>query len=75
MSIRARILALCVGVLGVLGATPYALARPTYFDVFTTRYGITASDRLYACGVCHYKWTGTGARNPFGYAVEQQLYI
>ena len=30
---------------------------------------------LYACGNCHLKWTGTGARNPFGSAVEQQLYV
>jgi hypothetical protein len=58
----------------VLAASP-ASARPTYFQVFTDRYGITPSDRLYACGNCHFKWTGTGARNPFGSAVEQQLYI
>ena len=25
--------------------------------------------------MCHYKWEGTGARNPFGQEVEQQLYI
>ncbi|MEO6028640.1 MAG: hypothetical protein ABIR79_17380 [Candidatus Binatia bacterium] len=52
-----------------------AEARPTYFQVFTDRYGIVSGDRLYACGNCHIKWTGTGARNPFGNAVEQQLYI
>jgi hypothetical protein len=52
-----------------------AAARPTYFQVFTERYGIGPADRLYACGVCHYLWTGTGARNPFGNAVEQQLYV
>ena len=52
-----------------------AEARPTYFEVFTARYGITPSDRTYACGNCHIRWTGTGARNPFGTAVEQQLYI
>jgi hypothetical protein len=50
-------------------------ARPTYFQVFTERYDIVSGDRLYACGNCHLKWTGTGARNPFGSAVEQQLYI
>jgi hypothetical protein len=69
--------------LGVLAAAVLALvvsprpaaARPTYFDVFTQRYGIDSTNRLYACGVCHYKWTGTGARNPFGTAVEQQLYV
>lgn len=75
MSIRARILALCIGVLGVLAASRHAQARPTYFEVFTTRYGITSTDRLYACGNCHFKWTGTGARNPYGNAVEQQLYV
>jgi len=59
----------------VLALAGGAEARPTYFDVFTTRYGITPSDRTYACGNCHIKWTGTGARNPFGTAVEQQLYV
>ncbi len=60
--------------LGVVGARP-ADARPTYFSVLTSRYSITPSDQTYACGNCHIKWTGTGARNPFGTAVEQQLYV
>jgi hypothetical protein len=30
---------------------------------------------LYACGVCHRRWEGTGARNPYGLAIEQQLYV
>ncbi len=59
----------------VVGAATDAFARPTYFQVFTERYNITSGDRLYACGNCHIKWTGTGARNPFGQAVEQQLYV
>ena len=50
-------------------------ARPTYFDAFRTLYGINDGDNLDACGVCHFLWTGTGARNPFGNAVEQQLYV
>lgn len=52
-----------------------AEARPTYFQVLTERYDIQPGDRTYACGNCHIKWTGTGARNPFGSAVEQQLYV
>lgn len=52
-----------------------AEARPPYFDAFKALYGINSGDRLDACGVCHYKWTGTGARNLFGSAVEQQLYL
>jgi len=52
-----------------------AHARPTYFDAFTSLYGIGGSDNLNACGVCHVKWTGTGARNLFGGTVEQQLYL
>jgi hypothetical protein len=52
-----------------------AEARPMYFDVFTTRYDITPSDRTYACGNCHIRWAGTGPRNPFGAAVEQQLFV
>lgn len=60
--------------LGLVAARE-AAARPTYFQIFTDRYGIVSGDRLYACGNCHLKWTGTGARNPFGQAVEQQLYV
>ena len=70
---RARLL-MIVGVIGLLGARD-AFARPTYFQVFTGRYGLTSDDRTYACGNCHFLWTGTGARNPFGTAVEQQLYL
>jgi hypothetical protein len=52
-----------------------ALARPGYFEQFRNFYGISEGDNLDACGVCHFRWTGTGARNPYGNAVEQQLYI
>jgi len=50
-------------------------ARPTYFEVFAQKFGFAEGDRLYACGVCHYRWEGTGARNPFGTTVEQELYL
>ncbi|MGH7790661.1 MAG: hypothetical protein ACRERC_27620 [Candidatus Binatia bacterium] len=76
MSMRAA--GLLCGLAGLaalsFGAAP-ADARPLYFDNFVTKYGITPTDDLYACGVCHRLWTGTGARNPFGAAVEQQLYL
>lgn len=52
-----------------------ALARPNYFATFTSMYGLTEGEDLYSCGVCHRRWEGTGARNPFGTAVEQQLYL
>jgi hypothetical protein len=55
-------------------AQPVA-ARPAYFDAFTQKFGLEEGDRLHACGVCHYRWEGTGARNPFGTTVEQQLYL
>jgi hypothetical protein len=73
---RAVAIAALVGsiVLGLMSSRE-ASARPTYFEVFTTRYGIVPGDRLYACGNCHFRWNGTGARNPFGNAVEQQLYV
>lgn len=58
-----------------LGLAAAAQARPTYFDVFTAHYGLMTGDDLYACGVCHYRWNGTGARTPYGSAIEQQLYI
>jgi hypothetical protein len=56
-------------------AATKAEARPTYFQVLTERYNIQPGDRTYACGNCHFLWTGTGARNPYGSAVEQQLYV
>jgi len=63
-------------VLGLLVLLPGSvLARPNYFEAFTAYYGFTPGDDLYACGVCHLRWQGTGARNPYGTAVEQQLYI
>jgi hypothetical protein len=52
-----------------------AMARPFYFDTLTTIYGFNPGDDLYACGVCHRRWEGTGARNPYGLAIEQQLYV
>jgi hypothetical protein len=57
-----------------LCATGLVEARPVYFDALTTRYDIAPEDRTYVCGNCHYRWNGTGARNDFGSAVEQQLY-
>jgi hypothetical protein len=51
-----------------------AAARPFYFETLMARFGFSEGDRLYACGVCHYKWEGTGGRNPFGTTVEQELY-
>lgn len=59
----------------LLLCAPPGSARPTYFEVLTGTYGFVPGDPLYACGVCHYKWEGTGARNPFGTAVEQELYL
>jgi hypothetical protein len=52
-----------------------ASARPLYFDNLTALYGFTEGDDLHACGVCHRRWDGTGARNPYGNSVEQQLYL
>jgi hypothetical protein len=57
----------------LLGPLP-ALARPTYFANLRATYSIPQDSRIDACGVCHKLWTGTGARNDFGTAVEQQLY-
>jgi len=64
-----------VALAAVLLAAAPAAARPTYFEVLTSRFGFVEGDDLFACGVCHYKWEGTGARNPFGSTVEQQLYL
>jgi hypothetical protein len=58
----------------VVATTSSALARPTYFATLRAFFSIPAESRIDACGVCHKLWTGTGARNDFGTAVEQQLY-
>lgn len=71
-ALLARVLVAAVAVAAL--AAP-AGARPLYFEQLTTLYGIVPGDDLYACGVCHRKWEGTGARNPYGLAVEQQLYL
>ncbi len=52
-----------------------SLARPTYFEQFKSLYSIGDGDNLDACGVCHFRWLGTGARNPYGTTVEQRLYL
>jgi hypothetical protein len=65
---------LAAAALLAFGAAP-AQARPLYFDNFTAHYGFMSGDDLYACGVCHNEWEGTGPRNPYGTAIEQQLYL
>ena len=70
-----HVVVLCIGVLGVLAACRRRrrgrrTSRPSRRATASRR-----ADRLYACGICHFNWTGTGARNPFGTAVEQQLYL
>jgi hypothetical protein len=74
MSARATsVLAVAVAAVVLLASDGWA--RPQYFDAFRTKYSIMTGDNLDACGVCHFNWQGTGARNPFGSTVEQQLYI
>jgi len=60
---------------GTLGLPRAVTARPLYFDNLVSIYGLTPADDIHACGVCHRIWTGTGPRNPYGTAVEQQLYL
>jgi len=76
VSARSRILvAAALGAALTIGFSARdASARPTYFDAFRSLYGINDGDNLDACGVCHFLWTGTGARNPFGNAVELICY-
>jgi hypothetical protein len=66
--------ALLLAALGALALARPALARPFYFETLVARFGLTEESPVYACGVCHYKWTGTGGRNPFGSSIEQELY-
>lgn len=72
--IRAAAGAALACTLVLLGAGTSA-ARPAYFDQFKSNYAIAEGSNLDACGVCHYRWLGTGARNPYGSTVEQQLYL
>jgi hypothetical protein len=64
-----------VALVAALLAPMAAQARPLYFQNLTTIYGLVPGDEIYACGVCHQRWEGTGGRNPYGTAVEQQLYL
>ena len=66
--------ALLLGAFALLALARPAVARPFYFDTLMARFGFAEEDRLYACGVCHHKWEGTGGRNAFGTTVEQELY-
>ena len=52
-----------------------AAARPLYFDNLVSIYGLTPADETHACGNCHFRWNGTGARNAYGSAIEAQLYL
>ncbi len=72
-----KMLVVCGVALGafLFGPIDAAEARPNYFDALTTYYGIAPGANLDACGVCHFKWNGTGQRNPYGSTVEQQLYL
>lgn len=72
---RAAVVAFVGAIAGLMAWPTVAAARPSYFATFTTIYGLSPGQDLYACGVCHRRWEGTGARNPYGTAVEQQLYV
>ncbi len=75
MSATRRRVAGLAGLL-VLASLPAPLhARPLYFENFARQFGFQEGDGLYACGVCHRRWEGGGPRNPFGQAVEGQVYL
>ena len=59
----------------VLVQTDAALARPSYFTALKARYSIPDASNLDSCGVCHFQWTGAGARTLYGTDIEQQLYL
>jgi hypothetical protein len=42
--------------LGALALPRVVAARPLYFDNLVSIYGLTASDEIHACGVCHRIW-------------------
>lgn len=66
--------ALLVAVAIVFSSSGDAIARPTYFQAMKAYFSVPDDSRVDACIVCHLQYTGTGARNPFGYSVQQYLY-
>jgi len=50
--------------------------RQAFFDVYPAAVGTpieTVPSQLNHCGVCHYRFTGGGTRNPYGIAVGNAL--
>lgn len=71
---------LAVTPLAALFPAPPALAKQEYrnafFAVYPSAVGSvldTVPSQTTHCGVCHYRFTGGGARNPFGLLVEATL--
>jgi hypothetical protein len=66
-------IALCLLVLIPVSAGARAPIRKSFFDVYTNAAGSkldSLSTKLTHCGVCHYKFDGSGTRNLYGAAVE-----
>lgn len=68
----------CLLVFGLF--VQYAQAKPEIFDSFFAAYPELVNTRLHDlpsqsphCGVCHFRFTGAGTRNPYGVAVENAL--
>jgi len=61
---------LLVFVADAFGRNPY---RRNFFDAYPSAVGTVLDDVSSSaghCGVCHYDFSGGGARNPYGLAVE-----
>ncbi len=70
-----KVALLAVAVAFLVASVSGVEARPTYFETLKARYSIADESNLDACGVCHLKWEGTGARNLYGGSVQQHLYL
>jgi hypothetical protein len=68
--------ALLVFLLGVTTTNARNQIRQAFFQNYPSAIGSvldTVPSRPGHCGVCHYKFSGGGARNPYGQAVEANL--
>ena len=67
--------ALCVALFGQVASAKPKI-RDSFFEVYPDAIGTvldTVPSNTNHCGVCHWKFEGSGARNPYGAALEAAL--
>ena len=71
---RQSLAALALLTASLIAPLHQAEARPTYFLEMKSFFAVPDDSNVDHCSVCHVNYEGTGTRNPFGIAVQQQLY-